>query len=59
VATPSLLKIMSDSQGNSPQAHRGFEFHKRRQLSSARTTKRFPSPRCASNVVSPRPDSLF
>src|SRR5260370_36188565 len=35
--------------------HRRFQFHKRRQLFIARTTKRFPSLRCASAIQIVRP----
>jgi|SRR5262245_34475372 len=56
LATPSLTKIPPACQANSPQARIADSSSKNRiNFSSAWTTKRFPSPRCASTIqiVSP------
>jgi len=55
LATPSLAKITPASQTNSPQAEVADSSSKSAvNFSSAGTTKRFPSPRCASGIQTRR-----
>jgi len=56
LATPSLAKISPTCQTNSPQAQIADSSSKNTvSFSSARTTKRFPSSRCASAIQIVRP----
>jgi hypothetical protein len=53
---PSLEKIALTCQANSPQARiADSSSRKALNFSSARTMKRFPSPRCASAIQTVRP----
>jgi hypothetical protein len=55
----TFIHAVRSPHGVLPQARiADSEFEKRSQLSSARTTKRFPSPRCASTIQIVRPQEF-